>query len=226
MAELSLADERLEAETPRRGQPFRSFAAGLAAENERRILWLPVFFGGGIALYFALTVEPPSWLGAAATVTGALAAVLLPRLPAWRRAVLCLTVIAAGFALISETARERAASMLDHRLGPVAVTGTVIDIDTMERGWRIIVAPDPLPGLDASSQPRRLRIHITATSDLLSPGDRASLKAMLYPVPGQTLPGAHDLQRELYFAQIGGVGYSYGGARRIAASEDVGGPGG
>jgi competence protein ComEC len=99
----------------------------------------------------------------------------------------------------------------------------VIDIDTVARGWRVVIAPDAVPGLDTGHQPRRLRIHIGATSDLLSPGDRASLKAMLYPAPGQTLPGAHDLQRELFFAQIGGVGYSYGGARRIGDSGAVGG---
>ena len=133
---------------------------------------------------------------------------------------MCLAIAAAGFALIAETARERAAPMLDRRLGPVALTGRVIDIDTMERGWRIVVVPDALPGLDPALQPRRLRIHITAASDLLSPGDRTSLKAMLYPVPGQTLPGAHDLQRELYFAEIGGVGYSYGGAHRLTDTED------
>src|SRR4029077_18860147 len=106
---------------------------------------------------------------------------------------------------------------------PVAITGSVMDIDTLDRGWRIIIAPDALPGLSPAQQPRFLRIHITAASDLLSPGDRVSLKAMLYPVPGQTLPGAHDLQRELYFAQIGGVGYSYGGGRRIGDSGAAGG---
>ncbi|HXO01900.1 MAG TPA: ComEC/Rec2 family competence protein, partial [Stellaceae bacterium] len=138
----------------------------------------------------------------------------------------CLMFAAAGFALIAETARERAAPMLDRRLGPVAITGRVVDIDTMERGWRIIIAPDALPGLDPAQQPRRLRIHITAASDLLSPGDRVSLKAMLYPVPGQTLPGAHDLQRELYFAEIGAVGYSYGGARRLADAGEASVPSG
>ena len=116
--------------------------------------------------------------------------------------------------------------MLDRRLGPVSFTGRVIDIDTLDRGWRIIVAPDTLPGLDPAQQPHRLRIHITAASDLLSPGDRVSLKAMLYPVPGQPLPGAHDLQRDLYFAGIGGVGYSYGGAHRLADAEDAAPPGG
>ena len=33
----------------------------LAAEGERRLLWLPVFFGAGIGFYFALRVEPPLW---------------------------------------------------------------------------------------------------------------------------------------------------------------------
>ena len=224
MAEISLSDEWVEA--PRRARPWRILAAALAAEGDRRILWLPVFFGLGIALYFALTVEPPLWLGPLVALVAALAGILLRERPAWRGAAFCLAVAATGFALIAETARERAAPMLDRRLGPVAVTGRVVDIDTMERGWRIIVAPDALAGLDPVQQPRRLRIHITAASDLLSPGDRVSLKAMLYPVPGQTLPGGHDLQRELYFAQIGGVGYSYGGAHRLVVLEDAAAPGG
>ena len=223
MAEISVADDGLTA-APRRERWFHRIAEAFAAEDGRRILWLPVIFGSGIALYFALTAEPPIWLGPAIALGSGLAALLARRLPIWRTAALCLAVCATGFALIAETARERAAPMLDHRLGPVVITGRVVDIDTMERGWRIIVAPDPLSGLDAARQPRRLRIHITAASDLLSPGDQVSLKAMLYPVPGQTLPGAHDLQRELYFARIGGVGYSLGGAHRVVGAE--GAPGG
>jgi competence protein ComEC len=152
-----------------------------------------------------------------ATIAAAIAA---RRRPVWRGAAISLALAAAGFVLIGETTRERAAPMLDRRLGPVAVAGSVVDIDTLDRGWRIIVAPDKLPGLDPAQQPHLIRIHITEASDLLSPGDRTSLKAMLYPVPGQTLPGAHDLQREAYFAGIGAVGYSFGGAHRLA--EDTG----
>jgi competence protein ComEC len=225
MAEISLPDGGFAASTERRN-PLRRLAEALAAEGDRRILWFPVFFGGGIALYFALTAEPPLWLGPAIATAAGLAAWLLRRHPPWRSAALCLAVAAAGLALITETARERAAPMLDHRLGPVAMTGRVIDIDTLDRGWRVIIAPDALTGLDASQQPRRLRIHISAASDLLSPGDRVSLKAMLYPVPGQALPGAHDLQRELFFAEIGGVGYSFGGAHRLSDAEDAQPPGG
>jgi competence protein ComEC len=226
MADLTAANRELGAEAPRRASAFRAIAEAVAAEGDRRILWLPVCFGGGIALYFALTVEPPIWLGLAITAAAIVTAIAFRRRPVWRSAAICLALGAAGFALIAETAGERAAPMLERRVGPIALTARVIDIDTMERGWRIVVAPDPLPGLDPAQQPRRLRIHITAASDLLSPGDRTSLKAMLYPVPGQTLPGGHDLQRELYFAEIGGVGYSYGGAHRLAPAEDAAAPGG
>ena len=113
--------------------------------------------------------------------------------------------------------------MLQRHLGPIAVTGRVVDIDLMEKGWRIVIDADPLPGVDASDQPRRLRVHIPPSSDELNPGDRVSLKAMLYPVPAQILPGGRDFQRELYFAGIGGVGYTFGGAHRIAGPESEGG---
>src|ERR1700751_2561612 len=191
----------------------------LAAEGERRLLWLPVFFGAGIGVYFALKVEPPLWPSVAAAIAGTCLSFALRRHPAWCEAALALTVFAAGFALMGETAWERQAPMLQRHLGPVAVTGRVIDIDLAQMGWRIVVEPDPVAGLDPSGQPHRLRLHIPRTSDELNPGDHVRLKAMLYPVPPQILPGGRDFQRELYFAGIGGVGYAFGGARRIADAE-------
>src|SRR5436309_482840 len=83
----------------------------------------------------------------------------------------------------------------------------------------------PPPGLAPSQQPRRIRLHIAPASDELHPGDRLQVKAMLFPVPGQVLPGGRDMQRELYFTGIGGVGYSYGGARRVEPSSETRGEG-
>jgi competence protein ComEC len=216
MADVAVAGEDL-GRAPRFGvRSLAALAAAFAAEGERRLLWLPVCFGAGIACYFTLTVEPAAWLGIAAVVPVAALAVVLRRRPIWGEVALALALFAAGFALIQQTTRLRAAPMLERRLGAVALTGRVVDVDLAERGWRIIVAPDPLPGLATAEQPLRLRIHIAAASDALNPGDRVSLKAMLYPVPGQVMPGGRDLQREAFFAGVGGVGYSLGAARRIA----------
>src|SRR5215831_12663460 len=224
-ADLAGRGERAGGE-PWRWRPVARIAEALAAEGDRRILWLPVFFGTGIALYFTPTVEPPWWLGLAATTFLVLAGILLRRRPASRNAAIALAFCGAGLAVMHQTRWDRGAPMLDYRIGPIALTGRVIDVDLLDRGWRVIVAPDPLPGLAASEQPRRVRLHIGPTSDELRPGDRLQVKAMLFPVPGQVFPGGRDMQRELYFAGIGGVGYSYGGARRITSPGEARGDGG
>jgi competence protein ComEC len=213
---------------------FAALARHLAAEGERRLLWLPVFLGIGVGLYFALTREPPLWLGPAAMIASGGMAAALRRYPAWRGAVLAFAVAAAGFAWMQLRAAEVGGPVLARRLGPIVITGRVVDIDALERGWRLVLAPDPLPGLLGSlrgraargwgpgEEPLLLRLHIPPSSDALVPGDHARMKAMLYPPPGPILPGGHDMQRDAYFAGIGGVGYTYGGARRSAAAPPEG----
>jgi competence protein ComEC len=223
MASAAIAGGRLGSVAEWRDRVWGAIADRLAAEGERRLLWLPVFFGTGIGIYFVLKVEPPLWCGVAAAVAGAGAAWALRRYPAWCAVAVAFTALAAGFALMCETARERNTPMLQRHLGPIAVTGRVIDIDLMEKGWRIIIEADPLPGLDPANEPRRLRLHIPRNSDELNPGDRVRLKAMLHPPPAQILPGGRDFQRELYFAEIGGVGYAFGAAHRVAGPEGEGG---
>src|SRR5579875_3733015 len=66
MTDAAIAGGRL-GRVPEPGRRlFAALAGRLAAEGERRLLWLPVFFGAGIGLYFALRFEPPLWLGPAA----------------------------------------------------------------------------------------------------------------------------------------------------------------
>src|SRR5258708_372829 len=221
MADAAIAGGRLGSVAEWRDRVCGALADHLAAEGERRLLWLPVFFGAGIGIYFVLKVEPTLWPGIAAAVSGPALAFVLRRRSGGREAVLAFTVFATGFALMSETAWEREAPMLQRHLGPVAVTGRVVDIDVMEKGWRIVIDNDPLPGLDPADQPRRLRVHIPQTSDEINPGDRVSLRAVLYPVPAQILPSGRDFQRELYFAGIGGVGYTFASAHRTTDPEAV-----
>jgi competence protein ComEC len=217
---VAVAAEHLGEAPRRRLRPLATLAEILVAEGERRALWLPVFFGAGIALYFTLTVEPPLWLGLAATLPLVALAVAVRHFPPWRGLAIILAFVAAGFAVIQLSRWEHGAPPLERRLGSVALTGRVIDIDQLDKGWRVIVAPDPLPGLAPEAQPRRLRIRIPPTSDRLQPGDRIGMRARLYPPPAQVVPGGWDLQRALYFAEIGGVGYSFGPARRITAPGD------
>ncbi|MGC2414276.1 MAG: hypothetical protein WA459_16455, partial [Stellaceae bacterium] len=84
MANLAVAGEGFGAAPRRFVRPFLALAAAFAAEGDRRILWLPVFFGTGIALYFALTIEPALWIGRAATIGVAAVTMALWRWPGLR----------------------------------------------------------------------------------------------------------------------------------------------
>src|SRR5207302_4444054 len=116
MTDLAAASEGLGAAPRRFLRPLAAFAAAFAAEGDRRILWLPVFFGTGIALYFALTVEPAWWIGAAGTLAAAVLAVALRRWPAWRDAAIALAFVAAGFAVITHARIEHGTPMLERRI--------------------------------------------------------------------------------------------------------------
>src|SRR5262245_37001803 len=111
---MAVADEGLvAAQTRRRFRPLAALSQTLSAEGERRVLWLPVFFGAGIALYFTLTVEPPLWLGIAATLPLVAVAVAVRHFPLWRGVATILAFVAAGFAIVQlsrragSTARRR-----------------------------------------------------------------------------------------------------------------------
>src|SRR5215831_2013455 len=145
MANAASASGRLGAVAKWPGRLWAALASHLAAEDDRRLLWLPVFFGGGIGIYFDLPVEPPLWPGVVAAIAGAAAAFAFRRYPAKCEAALAFTAIAAGFALMRETAWVRDTPMLQRHVGPITVTGRVADIDLAERGWRIIIEADPLP---------------------------------------------------------------------------------
>src|ERR1051325_5737117 len=83
-------------------RPLAVLGQALAAEGGPRLLWLPVFFGTGIAAYFALTVEPAGWIGVAATAAAAVLAIALCRRAGWRAAAVALAFAAAGFAAIQQ----------------------------------------------------------------------------------------------------------------------------
>ena len=186
---MAIASGEIVVALHRRFHPIAALADALSAEGERRIHWLPVFLGAGVAIYFALTVEPPWWLGLAATLASVAVAAALRRVPTVRTIALLLALPAAGFTLIQFAAWRQGTPMLDHRLGSVALTGRVIEIDQVERGWRAIIAPDTLPGLAPEEQPRRVRVRIPPTSDPIQPGERIHMRARLYPAPSQVVPG-------------------------------------
>ncbi len=190
------------------------------------MLWLPVGFGLGIAVYFLLRVEPPGWLGGVLLAVPLFCAVLSRRRPGFWLLWLALGTVTAGFTAAQVRTALVAAPVLEKKLGPLTVTGQVLAAEPRQGGGRVVLNRLALPGLEAAQVPERARIRLTARDPSLPvPGAWIRLRAVLRPPPGPAAPGAFDFARRAYFQRLGAVGYAVGHLERLE-DHPAAGPGG
>ncbi|HWK47294.1 MAG TPA: ComEC/Rec2 family competence protein [Stellaceae bacterium] len=196
-----------------------AIAAAFVEERERWILWLPVVFGLGIMVYFALLIEPPIWLGGVVAALGLAGAWVLRGRPVLAAVLLLTGIAAAGFGIAQFKTWRVTAPVLQRQTGPGRVAGRIVDLDTLVDGTRIVLEPTEIQRLDPAALPRRVRVHLRPGAGPLAIGDRVEVTATLFPPPAPALPGGFDFQRQAFFAQLGGVGYAVGMPRVLPASE-------
>jgi competence protein ComEC len=187
----------------------RALAAQLDAEQGRWFLWLPVFFGAGVGIYFELLQEPDFslslglFLAAQALrmlARGSLFAFLLTSI------LLCIT---AGFFAAKLRTDVMAAPVLQ-RHGAFELEGFVESFDRQnaKRGRAVIrLASMKRDGSEVAERPFRVRISIRGEA-ALTPGSAIKLRAILGPPPEPVLPGGYDFARMSYFQGIGASGYA------------------
>ncbi|MDH3196056.1 MAG: DUF4131 domain-containing protein, partial [Hyphomicrobiales bacterium] len=191
-------------------------------EDRRGFVWLPVAFGTGIALYFALPREPVlGALGVVVLATGLWAVRGWAGGRSYRLAVV-LCLIAAGAA----SAKMRVDRLIGPQLErPMTVTfsGRVVAIDQRAgRPPRLILDAIDWPGRAAEETPRRIRISARGQSELPQIASRISLRARLGPVPGPAMPGAYDPRRAAFFDGIAASGFAFGKWRPVETSKEAG----
>jgi len=194
----------------RRSLPvLRSIDAWLAAQGTRLGLWLPVMLGVGIAVYFALPIQPGWWWSVAALVM-ALAVRATVRSAGLSIRALAVALVAAsiGFAAAElQTARVEA-PQLDRPVGPATVVGRVRALDASSDGTRVVLDELSIDGLAPDETPERVRIRLTTRSVPPDIGSTIDLRAMLIPPSEPVLPGGFDFRRHAFFQRLGAFGYA------------------
>jgi competence protein ComEC len=199
----------------RRRTILAALSERLLAERERWPLWFPVLMGGGIASYFMLDAEPARWIGGAMLALASVALLLAWRLE--RQLIPCWAIfaLALGFAAAQFEAWWVAAPVLNHRLGPVDITGRLVSVDPLPEGARLVIAPDRVGTLPPDQMPARLRVRLRKGDSVVMPGDWLSVRAMLSEPPAPSIPGAYDFERAAWFQRLGAVGYALGAPKAV-----------
>ncbi|MHA1568334.1 MAG: ComEC/Rec2 family competence protein, partial [Alphaproteobacteria bacterium] len=193
----------------------------LAEERTVWPLWLPVFLGVGIAVYFGLPVEPPRWLGGAFVAAGLAGCVIFRRWrPAWLFVGVAAVALAAGFAAAQMRTAAVEAPRLARALGPVALTARVLLAQPETGGARLLLDRVKLSGRSVEAVPERVRVRVRGRgAGDIRVGSWVQMRARLSPPPEPVAPGAFDFARRLYFQGIGAVGFAFGAPRTVVPPE-------
>lgn len=178
-------------------------------------LWLPVAVGLGVHIYFRLPAEPPGGLAAALLVLAGLLALFTLQRPHWRHAMLVALALVFGFGAATLRTTLVAAPVIDTRLGPVFIEGTVSRVDVRLADYRLTLERLQIEGLEAAHTPRRVRLTVRGKNPP-SPGEVVRLRGILQPPPPPVAPGAFDFARQAWFQGLGGVGFALAPPQRIA----------
>jgi len=182
----------------------------LSAERERWLLWLPVAFGFGAALYFALPEEPRPLSGLIA------AALLLGPVIVWRQrpvlfvALLALLTASLGFAAAQWRSERVAAPLLTERFGPAEIVGRIEELERLGAAARLTLTPLAIEGLAAEQLPGLVRLRVAQPPEAALPGAVVRLRGVLLPPPPPAMPGGYDFAREAWFRGLGAVGFAFG----------------
>ncbi len=195
---------------------MQSWHAMWDAQRPNQLLWVPVFLGLGIGVYFSLLAEPSRLLVLSIASAGlALIAVMFTR----RLTLLFLIGVAClGFGLSSMRTYVKSAPVLgDDYRGPVE--GRVVGLDRSARNApRLVLDHVHIPGMARADVPHLIRIslHGFIADGTMVPGVRIATTAMLSAPNGPVEPMGFDFRRHAWYRQIGAVGYTRAPVLRAA----------
>lgn len=212
----------------RSGWLFGRFSAwtwqALFAERDRWILWCPVGLGCGIALYFALPVEPaPEW-GVTALVLAAASGWLARRNAALLGLCLCLGLVFAGFSLAQWRTATVAAPVLTEETRALWLTARVLRVEERQTRVRLLLEQPIVEGPRSLPRLERIRLSMASKRLAVEPGDWLRLRAVLRPPSPPVAPGSYDFARRAYFERIGAVGFVLGHAEPATAPAGLAAP--
>ncbi len=176
-------------------------------ERDRWFLWLPVFMGCGIGLYFTWPFEPALGLCIAAPLIIAALIALFRHHVALPILVALLAFGIGHLAAKIETMLLKQ-PMLSHPIERAEVTGRVMSVNHLPDGFRVWMEDVQIEGLLQKDTPHKIRIKVKSDKNIPLPGEWVVMRATLYPLSRPAEPGGFDFRRYAFFQGYGATGYT------------------
>lgn len=183
----------------------------LEPQRHRLFLWVPVMFGAGIAVYFAVPYEPSVVMIVAITTFGALSIVGLRVQNILARSfLLSILLISFGYSYAAYRTVTVSAPILQWRYyGPIE--GRIVNLDrSSSNAVRVTLDQVYLPEIPRKNTPERVRVSLQGfiPEGTLIPAARIALTGGLAPPGAPVEPQGFDFRRMAYFLKLGAVGYT------------------
>ena len=192
----------------------------LNAEREQLFAWVPVLFGVGIGVYFALPFEPSLWITLGLIEATIIAAYLFRYYPALLRVLAVVAIMLAGFTDIQLKTVYLKPKMPEVTEGNYYLRGQIEKKDTNYRGRPRIVLSN-MENLNGEEIKGKYRLTILSKNKTLEVGKCVELVAEVAPVMKANLVGGYQPDRRLFFEGINGGGYVASGVFEIECSQNL-----
>lgn len=177
------------------------------ADQQRWSLWLPVFFGTGIALYFALPLEPSKWITLGVAEFLILLAILWRFHPERLVALLVPAFILLGFAVIQIRTIWLSSYQAPIPSDILYLSGRVKSTDYNQRGSQRLIL-DRLRDFEEKPLSGQFRVSLRPQTDILHSGQCVEMIAKLMPRAKASLPGGYQFDRKSFYLGLSGSGYA------------------
>ncbi|MCP4383345.1 MAG: ComEC/Rec2 family competence protein, partial [Hyphomicrobiales bacterium] len=182
-------------------------------EAGRGFIWLPVLFGIGVVIYFALPAEPSAPVLVAVTVILGFSVWRIRNRVALLRVLMALTTLGAGLTVTKLRTDAVAAPILAHEM-TVNLSGWIAEREAAARGGvRIVLLVDGMDRVAPVDRPQKVRVTVRSKPETLAVGDAVDILARLRPPNGPAFPGGYDFARADFYRGVGAVGFAYGAAK-------------
>ena len=183
-------------------------------EPERRKLWLPVFFGIGIGLYYLLPQEPSKWLTLSIIEGLILAAVILRYRQRILKVLLIFGLIIGGFCWVQMRSIYVASQMGKVPEQKLYLKGNILKVDHSQKG-KLRLTMDNLFDFDGKKIKGRFRITLRQKEGNYQAGQCVEMVATLLPRAKAQLPQGYQFDRKNFYNGLSGSGYAESRAFKI-----------